>query len=41
MTPSNEGGLEPSRSVLPATASAAERCWVVETFQAARSAEGV
>jgi hypothetical protein len=38
--PSNEGGLEPSRSVLPATASAAERRWVVETFQAARAVEG-
>jgi hypothetical protein len=37
--PSNEGGLEPSRSVLPATASAADRRWVVETFRAARAAE--
>ena len=37
--PSNEGGLEPSRSVLPATASAADRRWVAATFEAARAAE--
>jgi hypothetical protein len=37
--PANESGFEPSRSTLPASATIADRRWVVETFQAARAAE--
>jgi hypothetical protein len=37
--PANESRFEPSRSTLPASATIAERQWVVETFQAARTAE--
>jgi hypothetical protein len=37
--PANESGFEPSRSILPASASPDDRRWVVDTFRAARAAE--